>query len=138
MPSSYVRPVVVERELEFLVLVRDSEEVVCRPLRVGADDVHGAAKLEPERLVERTALLRIRDPLHGVQVTGHALHRKPVDSAVPERLSDPTEREGDPDEAADCGNERRPGEEEPRDPVQRALAPPQPNEEGSDVVPGPP
>ena len=64
--------VVVVRELELRVLARDAEEVVRRlPLAV-ADDVHVAAELEAERLVEGAAPLRIGDPVHRVQIARHA------------------------------------------------------------------
>src|SRR5919197_452446 len=64
--------VVVERELELLLLAREAEEVVRRLQFAVADDVEVAAVLHPERLVEGTALLGIGDPVHRVQVTGHA------------------------------------------------------------------
>src|SRR3954447_23106039 len=62
--------VVVEGQLEHGLLVGDGEEVVRRLLLAAADDVHLAIEREPERLVERAALLRIRDPDHRVQETG--------------------------------------------------------------------
>src|SRR5258706_4246137 len=65
-------PVVIEGELELLLLVGHPEEVVRRLLLAAADDVHVATELEPERLVEGAALLRIGDPVHGVQIAGHA------------------------------------------------------------------
>ena len=52
--------VVVQRQLELLVLAGEAEEVVRRlPLAV-PDDVHVAAELEAERLVERAARARDR------------------------------------------------------------------------------
>src|SRR5439155_25779713 len=60
--------VVVERELELLSLAGGAEEVVRRFLFAVADDVHVAAELQAERLVERAALLGIGDPIHGVQI----------------------------------------------------------------------
>src|SRR5438034_10561320 len=64
--------VVVVRQLELFVLAGDAEEVVRRLLLAVPDDVHVATELEAERLVEGAALLRIRDPVHRVQVTRHA------------------------------------------------------------------
>src|SRR4051812_37033810 len=64
--------VMVERELELLVLAGHAEEVVRRFALAVPDDVHVAAELQAERLVEGAALLRIGDPNHGVQVFGHA------------------------------------------------------------------
>jgi hypothetical protein len=71
--TEVVRPaVVVEGQLELLVLAGHAEEVVRRLLLAVAHDVHVAAKLEPERLVEGPALLRIGDPVHRVEVARHA------------------------------------------------------------------
>ena len=63
--------VVVERQLEHALLVADREEVVRRLALAVPNDVHLALKAEPERLVERAAPRRIRDPDHGVQEGGH-------------------------------------------------------------------
>src|SRR4051812_26530863 len=60
--------VVVERQLELLVLSGVAEEVVRRLELPVADDRRLAPELEPEGLVERPAALRIRDPVHGVEV----------------------------------------------------------------------
>ena len=58
--------VVVEGELELLVLTGDAEEVVgCLQLAV-PDDRQLAAKLQPQRLVERAALLGVGDAVHRV------------------------------------------------------------------------
>ena len=62
----------VEGELELLLLAGDAEEVVRRFLLAVPDDVHVAAELEPERLVERTASVRVGDAVHGVQIAGHS------------------------------------------------------------------
>src|SRR5262245_39552310 len=64
--------VVVERELELLLLVGDTVEVVRRLELAVADDLHLAPELEPERLVERAAATGIGDAVHRVQVPGHA------------------------------------------------------------------
>ena len=100
-------PVVVERELEHRFLVADPEEVVRRLELALADDVHVALEREAERLVERAALLGIRDPDHRVQELRHAVEatglrrrttrspaaaaaacrRRPVPSATPPRIS---------------------------------------------------
>src|SRR5262249_31013073 len=64
--------IVVVGELELLVLAGDAEEVVRRLLLAVPDDVHIAAELEAERLVEGAALLRVGDAVHGVEVASHA------------------------------------------------------------------
>src|SRR5262249_32850992 len=64
--------VVVQGQLELLLLAGHAEEVVRRLALAAADDVHVAAELEPQRLVERPAALGIGDAVHGVQVFGHA------------------------------------------------------------------
>ena len=63
--------VVVVGELEDVLLIADREEVVRRLELAVTDDVHVAAEGEPERLVERAALLRIGDTDHRVQEVGH-------------------------------------------------------------------
>src|SRR5262249_42868845 len=64
-------PVVVEGQLEHAIVVAHREEVVRRLALPVTDDVEVPREGEAERLVERTALLRIRDPDHGVQESGH-------------------------------------------------------------------
>ena len=54
--------VVVEGQLEHVACRRDAEEVVRRLELAVADDVHVALEPEAERLVERAARVRIRDP----------------------------------------------------------------------------
>src|SRR5262249_22058241 len=63
--------VVVEGQLEHRAVVADAVEVVRRLELAVADDVHVALEVEAERLVERPALLRIRDPDHRVEEFSH-------------------------------------------------------------------
>jgi hypothetical protein len=60
---------------ELFVLARHAEDVVRRLLLAVANDVHVATELEPERLVEGAAPIRIGDPVHRVQVSRHAGNR---------------------------------------------------------------
>src|SRR4249919_724181 len=69
-------PVVVERQLEDVLAVRQAEEVVGGLLLAVSDDVHLAAEREPERLVERPALLRVGDPDHRVEIACHGGHSR--------------------------------------------------------------
>src|SRR2546421_926189 len=54
--------IVVERQLELLVLAGKAEEVVGRLELAVSHDVQVAPELHAERLVERSASFRIRDP----------------------------------------------------------------------------
>src|SRR5205814_538046 len=74
--------VVVVGQLELLLLSGNAEEVVRRLLLTVPDDVHVATELEPERLVERPALLGIGDSVHRVQIARHAGHRKREDGPI--------------------------------------------------------
>src|SRR6266487_2275332 len=59
--------VVVEGQLEHRLLVADAVEVVRRLELAVTHDVEVARERETERLVERPALVRVRDPHHRVE-----------------------------------------------------------------------